>query len=610
MSRRLPPAAAALLALALLGVAASQASASYSGSIEGGTVTLTGTAASDTLVLRVRAGAPDILEADIGADGTPDLLFDRGTFTAVDVEAGAGDDQVRLDHSGGTFADEQVTVNGGAGADTLTGDVGNDVLIGGPGNDVVDGNIGADTVRLGAGADVAQWDPGDGSDTIEGDDGADRLAFNGSNAPEVLGLSANGSRVRLDRNVGAIAMDLDGIERLDLRTLGAIDSITVGDLSGTDLGAANVDLSGNGGGGDGSADTVVARGTDGPDDIAFTSAADGIHVAGVAADIRVTGDEAADVVRAETLGDEDTITSGVTTAGTARVSADGGDGFDHAIYKGTAAGDSIQVALVSATELAAFAPGAAPFGAVPATEDVDVQGLDGADTIAVSNGTRGVTVDGGSGDDDLRGGSGPDVLLGGSGNDHVDGNIGGDVAQLGSGADVFQWDPGDGSDAIDGQGGSDRLDFNGSNAPETIGVSANGDRVRLDRNVGAIALDFVGIEALAVRALGSIDEITVNDLTGTALKTADVDLAATTGDGDLVPDTVVVNGTERPDNVKVTRTGDRAEVQGLAAQTRITGGEGNNDTLRLQTLGGDDRVTIVNDISDLLTPVISLGPDE
>jgi Ca2+-binding RTX toxin-like protein len=128
------------------------------------------------------------------------------------------------------------------------------------------------------------------------------------------------------------------------------------------------------------------------------------------------------------LGDEDTITSGVTTAGTARVVADGGDGFDHAIYKGTAAGDTIQAALVSATEFAAFAPGAAPFGAAAATEDVDLQGLDGPDTIALSNGIRGLTVDGGAGDDDLRGGSGPDVLLGGSGNDHVDGNIGADVA--------------------------------------------------------------------------------------------------------------------------------------------------------------------------------------
>jgi hypothetical protein len=51
-------------------------------------------------------------------------------------------------------------------------------------------------------------------------------------------------------------------------------------------------------------------------------------------------------------------------------------------------------------------------------------------------------------------------------------------------------------------------------------------------------------------------------------------------------------------------------IEGLAAQTRITGGEGNNDTLRLQTLGGDDRLTTVNDISDLLTPVINPGADE
>jgi Ca2+-binding RTX toxin-like protein len=609
MSRRLCQAAASLLALAVLGVGASQASASYSGSIEGGTVTLTGSAASDKLALRVRGGAPDILEADIGADGTPDLLFDRSTFTAVNVEAGGGDDEIRIDQSGGAFTDETVTMDGGAGDDRLIGGTGSDVLLGGPGNDFADGNIGADVARLGSGTDTFQWDPGDGSDTVEGEGGADEVDFNGSNASENIDVAANGSRVRLDRNVAAIAMDLDGIERLDLRALGGTDNVTVGDLAGTDLDDAGVDLSGIAGGGDTAADTVVARGTDGPDDVAFGSAGDAIVVGGLAADVRVTGAETGDDVRAETLGGDDTVAGGVATTGAAHATADGGDGFDHAVYEGTAAADTIGL-FPEATDVVAVATGAAPFAATPTTEDVDVQGLGGGDAIAASNGLRGLTLDGGAGDDDVRGGSGPDVLLGGTGNDHVDGNIGADVAQLGSGADVFQWDPGDASDAIDGQGGSDRLDFNGSNASENIDVTASGDRVRLERNVATVALDLAGIDAVAVRALGGTDEITVDDLTGTALKTADVDLAANTGDGDLVPDTVVVNGTDGPDNVKVTRTGDRAEVQGLAAQTRITGGEGSNDTLRIQTLAGNDRLAIVNDISDLMTPVIDLGADE
>ena len=60
-----------------------------------------------------------------------------------------------------------------------------------------------------------QWDPGDGSDTVEGQGGNDALDFNGSNIGENIDVSANGSRVRLTRNVAAITMDLDGIERVE-----------------------------------------------------------------------------------------------------------------------------------------------------------------------------------------------------------------------------------------------------------------------------------------------------------------------------------------------------------------------------------------------------------
>jgi len=60
----------------------------------------------------------------------------------------------------------------------------------------------------------------------------------------------------------------------------------------------------------------------------------------------------------------------------------------------------------------------------------------------------------------------------------------------------------------------------------------------------------------------------------------------------------------------VSRSGQQVVVGGLAAQTRITGGEASLDTLRVQTLGGDDDVTVAPDVSDLITPVVDLGADE
>ena len=48
--------------------------------------------------------------------------------------------------------------------------------------------------------------------------------------------------MRLTRNVAAVTMDLDGIEQANVRALGGADNVTVGDLTGTGLKTANVDL--------------------------------------------------------------------------------------------------------------------------------------------------------------------------------------------------------------------------------------------------------------------------------------------------------------------------------------------------------------------------------
>jgi hypothetical protein len=49
---------------------------------------------------------------------------------------------------------------------------------------------------------------------------------------------------------------------------------------------------------------------------------------------------------------------------------------------------------------------------------------------------------------------------------------------------------------------------------------------------------------------------------------------------------------------------------GLPAQTRISGSEVANDRLFVNTLAGNDDVTVAPDVADLITPIIDLGADE
>ena len=56
--------------------------------------------------------------------------------------------------------------------------------------------------------------------------------------------------MKLFRDIANINMDFDAVERLELTALGGADTITVGDLTATDLKAADIDLSASAGGGD------------------------------------------------------------------------------------------------------------------------------------------------------------------------------------------------------------------------------------------------------------------------------------------------------------------------------------------------------------------------
>jgi Ca2+-binding RTX toxin-like protein len=594
------------LAAAALGVAADQAAASYSGQVVGGTFKITGNGASDKLVLIVEAGLPGNVLADVGADGTIDFSLDRAEFTAVDVDAGGGDDEVRIQSLGG-IADEPITVNGGTGNDTLTGGAGNDTLVGGSGNDSVTGGFGFDVVKGGGGNDTFTWNPGDRDDVVDGEAGSDTLAFHGSSIAENLDVSANGARVRVFRNIATVNLDVGGVERLAFDPRAGADTVVVNDTSGTELQRTDVDLS-SGGAGDGQADQVVTRGGDGDD--AVTVDGDGV-VSGLGGEVHAAnGEPGLDTVNVATLGGADTITSGLGLASPLEVNADGGDGPDTLHYAGTAGDDTLNVAPVG-SEIATIGLDPASRLDSVGIEDVRLEGLGGADTIAaVSQATlpAQVTFDGGTGNDTLRGSGGGDSMLGGSGNDVVVPNRGNDAVLLGSGNDVAQWNPGDANDSIEGEAGADRIEFNGSSIAEKLDVSPSGERVILRRDIATVAMDFDDVETLALRPLAGADTITVNDTTGTALAVVDANLDAVTDSGDGAPDTVITNGTDAVDSVRVRRLGSQAAVGGLGAETRV-GGELGLDTLRIQTLGGNDKVE-VGDIWDLITPVVDLGADE
>ena len=135
-------------------------------------------------------------------------------------------------------------------------------------------------------------------------------------------------------------------------------------------------------------------------------------------------------------------------------------------------------------------------------------------------------VDGGNGNDRITTGDAVDVVTGGNGNDSVDAGRSNDRVVLGNGDDFFVWIPGQGSDAADGGNGNDVMQFDGSDQNEIMSLSANGSQAVFLRNLGTIRMDLNDIEIFNLRALGGVDDVTVNDLTGTSIRQTNIDLSA------------------------------------------------------------------------------------
>ncbi len=263
--------------------------------------------------------------------------LDIGTTENLVVHANGGDDVITA--TGNLAALIKLTLDGGAGNDTILGGNGADLLLGGDGDDFVDGNQGNDTALLGAGNDVFQWDPGDGNDIVEGQAGNDTLLFNGSNIAETITVSANGARTLLTRDVANITMDLNGMETIAIGARGGADKIVVNNLAGTSVKQVNVDLGLNGAG-DGAADTVTLQGAGSSENIQVSGSGTSLTVTGLPAAVAITNAEGAnDALIINGLGGNDTISAAALAAGIVRLTIDGGAGND--TITGSAGSDTL-----------------------------------------------------------------------------------------------------------------------------------------------------------------------------------------------------------------------------------------------------------------------------
>ena len=299
------------------------------------------------------------------------------------VNGGAGDDQISAStlNAGST----QLTIDGGAGKDVIAGSRGADILLGGGDNDVIDGNQGNDVAFLGAGDDVFVWDPGDGSDVVEGQEGNDTLVFNGSSASENIDIAANGGRARLFRDVAAITMDLDDVERIDLNTFGGADSISVGDLSATDLTNVALHL-----GDDGAADIVRVNGTAGNAFVGLAVGPDGLNVLGLSASLSINGiDAGLDRIIFNGGAGNDVIDASSVEAGRALLELNGGLGADEIF--GSDGGDTVTGG--DGDDLAFLGEGDDRFVWNPGDDNDTLEGQDGVDVLDFNGSNVSETID-------------------------------------------------------------------------------------------------------------------------------------------------------------------------------------------------------------------------
>ena len=490
------------------------ASANVTSTVAAGALTVTGEG-NDGIAITCPANQVKVN----GQDPTPAAACDAITSIAVT----GGDGANVIDLSGVTDRDDavdtdfpaitSVTIDGGAGNDTITGTEHADTLRGGEGNDriVGDENKAAgslDVFEGQAGDDTLVWNPGHDSDKMDGGDGADTIEVNGGGGGEQFTVkpSPTAGRVLFDRTgptpPGPFNLDIGTAERLDLNANGGDDTLTSD--AGLDALGFKLDIDGGAGndtldGGDG-ADLI--NGGDGDDRIVPD---DNPPLPGPRDDAR--GGAGNDTI-VWNGGDDDDLN-------------EGGDGIDTIEVNGAPLPEQFTVKPSPTAGRILFdrittPPG--PFNIdIGTAERLDLNMNGGDDTLTADPGFDAgfkLDVEGGDGNDSLDGGDAADLLSGGNGDDRIVGDdnpLGTrDEARGGAGNDTMVWNPGDDDDIDEGGDGNDVAEVNGAGGAERFSVepSAAAGRVSFDRtDPTPFNVDIGTTEDLRLNAGGGDDRI-------------------------------------------------------------------------------------------------------
>src|SRR4051812_13606934 len=404
---------AAVAAVAALAIPA-KAGATATPAIAGGTLTLTGDATDDNIVLADGSGADPQLTHNLplgqnGIQSAFDFNPDPNTVTTLPADAGVkvvvdalgGNDTVNL--SAATL--EGAAIEGGEGDDVIVGSPAVDTIHDGPGSDRLTGFRGDETIEGQDGNDVMIWNNGDGKDVDEGGDGVDEtLITTGAAADQMKVSPLAGGRTFLERSNTPFTVDMGTVEKLSLTSFSGDDTLET--LPGVTL-PMTIDA----GPGPG-ADTITpGAGTD-----------------------RLIGDRGDDTLNAG-AGDDRLVWNN----GDGTDEMNGDDGLDRIEDNLGAADDVSKVKVVGGK--VRYDRVNAPFGLdIASSEVLELNTFGGDDTLDVAPGVGSliaITADGGSGDDRLNGGDEADTFLGGLGNDTLE--------------------PGAGADTVDGEAGDDTL---------------------------------------------------------------------------------------------------------------------------------------------------------
>ena len=122
-------------------------------------------------------------------------------------------------------------------------------------------------------------------------------------------------------------------------------------------------------------------------------------------------------------------------------------------------------------------------------------------------------------------------------------------------------------------------------------------------------MDMDRVERIEFNALGGVDQIDVNDLTGTDVNLVDLDLAGVIGSGigDGATDSVTVEGTAGRDLIAVRTLGGSTVVGGLSARVEIAGEDAGQDVLTIEAGDGNDRISAARLTDDGMKLVVRGG---